>query len=176
MQKLLCKITLGALVLAMSATMATAQVDVELAFNPNVAGPGDEVTFFSSIAHMGSEAAVADVELTISFGEFSFGPIAGQMPMAAGMEKSSEFAFIVPPLPMDVTLTIMLTVTVGEHTDTTTATLTIEAGDFPMPFAAKDDTEEALRNLGRDLAGSIIGETTAVQEESFGAVKNRYRR
>ena len=83
MQKLLRKSPLGVLlVLAMSASMASAQVDVELAFNPNVASPRDEVTFFSSIAHMGSEAAVADIELSISFGEFSSGVIAGQMPLA----------------------------------------------------------------------------------------------
>ena len=108
------------------------------------------------------------------FGEYEFGPIAGTVPLAAGLEKSSEFTFVAPPFPM--TLSVVLSVTVGEFTDTTTASLTIGGGDFPVPFAAKNDAEEAMRNLGLDLAGSIIGKTTAVEEESFGEVKNRYRK
>jgi len=164
------------LTLVCTAGIAAAQVDVELAFDPPVAQAGDEVTFFSSISHLGSEATQADVELSFTIGEFEFGPMQGQVLLSAGLERSREFSFVAPPLPMTYTLTIHLSVTAGEFTDTTSATLTIEAAaGGGLPFASKD-APAALRDLGEQLAGSLFDNTTAVQQESFGAVKERYRR
>lgn len=163
------------LTLAVTASVAAAQVDVELAFSPPVVKAGEEVTFFSSISYLGSEATEADVELTFAFGTFEFGPIQGQVPLAAGLERSREFHFVAPPLPMAYTLSITLSVTAGGSTDSTTATLTIEAAEGAgLPFASKD-APTTLRNLGAQLAGSIFDTTTAVQEESFGTVKELYR-
>ena len=163
------------LTLALTAGVAAAQVDVELAFDPTLVNAGDEVTFFSSISHLGSEATDADVELSFAFGDFEFAPVQGQVPLSAGLERSREFGFVAPPLPMTYTLSITLSVTAGEATDTTTAMLTIQAAEGDnLPFASKD-APTTLRELGEQLAGSIFDETTAVQEESFGAVKERYR-
>ena len=164
------------LTIALAAGSAAAQVDVEMAFDPSTVNAGDAVNFFSSISHLGSEATDANVEFSFAFGEFEFGPMQGSIPLAAGLERSSEFSFVAPPLPMTYTMTITLSVTAGESTDTTTATLTILAAEGDsLPFASKD-VPTSLRSLGEQLAGSVLDQTTAVQEDSFGAVKERYRR
>jgi len=116
---------LASLALVAFAGAATAQVDVELAFDPTEAAPGDEVAFFASIANLGDEAADADVEIMVTYGEYEFGPLSGTLPLAAGEEISKEIVFLVPFVPEGGDLVITATATIGEYSDTATAILTI---------------------------------------------------
>ena len=52
------------------AAPAVAQVEVDIAFDPAVAAPGDLVTFYASIANLGDAAVTADLEIMMSFAGF----------------------------------------------------------------------------------------------------------
>ena len=125
---------------------ASAMCDVELAFSPDTAAPGDEVLFFASIANLGDEDAVATIDLTLTFMDYEFGPFTCDLPLAAGEELSRELAFIVPMVPMGGTFSITVTATCNGESDTATASLTIvtEEGN-----AGTDGLEE----LGPELIG-----------------------
>ena len=151
-----------------TAGSALAAVDVELAFAPDTVAPGDEVQMFSSIANMGDAETVADLEVTISFMGYEVGPLAGELPLAAGEELSQEFAFMVPPLPMDGTMMITISATADGVTNTATATLTIVADAGTVGFGGLDD-------LGDDLVKSLSSAPVGVQDASFGELKAMFR-
>jgi len=147
---------------------AMAACAVDLAFSPDVAAPGDEVTLFVSIANLGDTDEIADIEITVTFMEYEVGPLMGQLPLAAGEELSQELAFIVPPVPMGGTLTITVTATCGGMSDTATATLTIDAPTGSAGF-------EGLDGLGADLMSGIASSPVSVENTSLGGVKALYR-
>jgi hypothetical protein len=155
------------LALVSFASAAHAQIDVELAFDPTEVMPGDVVHVFASIANLGDEAVVADIELTITFNEWEFGPFYGSLPLAAGEELSREFAFPVPHVPVGGDLTITITATAGEYSDTATATLTIIV----------DGDEVATGHTLDDLPGIIMDQIAVDEPEpvvSFSSIKTLY--
>lgn len=147
---------------------ASAMCDVELAFSPDVAGPGDEVAFFASIANLGDEDAVATIDMTLTFMEYEFGPFSCDLPLAAGEELSRELAFIVPPLPMEGTFTITVTATCNGESDTATASLTIEPAEGDANF-------DGLAGIGPELIAGISGAPVADEATSFGDLKAMFR-
>jgi len=165
----LAKVGLVTLLLVFGASSASAQIDVELVFAPEVAYPGDTVTMFAGISNMGDMDVVADIELMINVNDMDFGPFRGDLDLAAGEELSCEFAFYVPPLPMDVTMTITVTAVAGDDSDTATATLTIigQEGDDSAPGVIDD--------LGQDMVDAITGATAPSNGKTLGKLKNQYR-
>jgi hypothetical protein len=160
----------------LAATAAQAQVDVELAFTPDTAVPGQSVTLFASIANLSSDPVQASFTVAVTVEHASFDPISFNsppftLPLAASVERSVEVPFVVPPLPMGGTLTITVTATVGESTDTTTARLTI-LGAAPMT-----STESAVRSLGTKIGKALAGgdDATATEGASMSAIKGLYR-
>jgi hypothetical protein len=158
-----------ALLVALGATAAQAQIDVELAFDPDVAAPGDMVTLFASIANLGDEAVVADLEVTVEAGDVVVGPLFGQVPLAAGEELSAELVFIVPPVPEGGTLTITVTATAGEYTDTAVATLTVVVGGG-QAASARD-----LRYIGEGLVNQLGESAPTDQGITLGGLKHLYQ-
>ncbi len=160
--------TLCGLILAASA--ASAQVDVELAFDPPTASPGDVVALVASMENKAPEEVMADLELSIVWGGFSYAVIANSVPIAAGAKVGGELPFFVPPF-LDQ-LTLSLTATVGELSDTATATLTV----LGASKAASAKTS-VLRGLARDTA-TMLGapqSSDATESSTFGEIKRRYR-
>ncbi len=155
------------LILGLAGT-ALAECDVELAFSPDTAAAGDQVTLFASIANLGDEDAVADIELSVSFMDYEFGPFMAQMPLAAGEELSHEMMFMVPALPMAGTLSITVTATCNGMSDTATATLTVEAAEGATGF-------DGLGVIGPELISSFGGEPTSDEDATFGELKAMYR-
>lgn len=157
--------------LALTAGAAFAQVDVDLAFNPDTASPGDPVTLFASIANLSSEPTITDFTVAMTFGELSIGPLPFRMPLPAGLERSVEIPFVVPPLPMGGTLTVTVTATANGATDTATTSLTIVSSDATVADAA------ALRQLGTSVGAALLGNTgtVATQNSTVSEVKNLYR-
>ncbi|MFQ5599950.1 MAG: hypothetical protein ACE5G2_05285 [Candidatus Krumholzibacteriia bacterium] len=170
MRKLLgTYVVVVALAMTLGTGVAMAQIDAELAFSPAVASPGDPVALFASVANLGDEPVVADVEVTITVGVWTFGPIPGVLPLAAGEERSVELAFIVPPVPMGGELTLTLTASAGEFSDTASATLAIVT-------TADASDEEGLRNLGKDLVSALTGKgEDRLADATLSEFKNLYR-
>lgn len=170
MRRALVTLALATAALA-AAVPSLAQVDVELAFSPDTAGPGTAVTLLASIANLGAEPVEADLAVTISVGPFTIGPIRGRMALAAGQELSREVRFVVPRLPLGGTITLTVTATAGGSSDTATASLTI------VPGAAAAADETALRSLGRDvLLGLGATPTVRIEDDaSMSEVKRLYR-
>jgi len=157
-------------VFVLGAGSAMAQVDVELAFTPDTAAPGESVTLFASIANLSSDPVRANFTVEIALGHLSTGPLPFTLPLAAGKERSVELPFVLPPVRMGGTLTITVTATVGEATDTATASLTIVT-------SAKTTADAAtLRDLGTRLGKALADEVpTATNDASMSDVKQLYR-
>ncbi len=147
---------------------ALAAVDVELAFSPDTVMAGDQVSMFSSVANMGDTETVASIEVSITFMDYEVGPLAGDLPLAAGEELSQEMAFIVPPLPVGGTLVITVSATADGVTDTATAMLTVVADAGASGFSGLDD-------LGDTLINQLASEPAADTSASFGALKAMFR-
>ena len=137
--------------LAVGAGAALAQVDVELAFTPDRAAPGQQVTLFASLANLSSEPVRANFTVAITLGRLSTGAMPFVVPLAAGAERSAEIPFVVPMLPMGGTMTITVTATAGGATDTATASLTIVSG----ATTAADST--TLRAIGTSVGTALTG-------------------
>jgi len=150
------------------ATVAAAQIDVNMAFDPAVAAPGDQVAFFASVANLGDEDVTAAIDVTVSFADYTFGPVSGDLPLAAGQDLSDEFAFVVPPLPYGGTLTITVTATAGDFSDSATAALTVN-----VPQGGSGDPSN-IDAVGQQLITALQGALPR-DELSFGALKALYR-
>jgi len=159
---------LASMLMILGAAASLAQIDVELAFDPEVVYPGDTVTMFAGIANLGDTDVVADIELTLTLNDMDFGPFAGQLSLAAGEELSREFSFYIPPVPMDVTLVITVTATAGDYSDTATANLTIMGQDG-------DDGSETFNDIGQDMVDALTGAAAPSNAKSMGQFKNQYR-
>ena len=158
-------------VLVLGAGAAMAQVDVELAFTPDTAVPGQPVTLFASLANLSSEPAQTHFTVTIALGSLTTGAMPFDLPLAAGAERSAEIPFVVPPIPMGGTLTITVTATAGEATDTATASLTIETGTM----LSSDTT--TLGTIGTRVGKALTGDddATPTNPASMSDVKRLYR-
>jgi len=163
--------TLALSALVLSAGSALAQVDVEMAFSPDTAHPGDTVTLFASVANLGSEPALAQFSVTIALGELTFGPVQHPLPLAAGEEHSAEIPFVVPPVPFGGTLTITVTAESGIHSDTAIASLTIVTNIAAAPDA------NSLRSFATRIATELGGgsQTLATNPATLTEVKRFYR-
>lgn len=149
---------------ALCASAAVAQIDVDLAFDPTEAAPGDEVGIFMAIANLGDEAVVAEIELYATYNEYEFGPLTGNLPLAAGEEMSKEMVFIVPFVPESGDLVISVTATAGEYSDTAEAVLTI---------IVEEGGGESFENLPHFLLDELVGDGTEAIF-SFSSVKLLY--
>ena len=139
--------------LALSASAAVADLALEMAFAPDVASPGDEVAFFASIANLGDEAVVAELEFMAYFNDIEFGPITGNLPLAAGEELSKEIAFIVPQVPEEGDLLIIVTADDGMGGIVTAeAALSIVFDEFSSP------EDGGLENIPVVLLDGVIGD------------------
>ncbi|HZL84380.1 MAG TPA: hypothetical protein VFD07_03280 [Candidatus Krumholzibacteria bacterium] len=164
-------LTLATSLFVLSVATASAQVDVELAFTPETASPGQKVTLFASIANLSSEPVQADFTVAIALGSMSTGAIPFVLPLAAGLERSAEIPFIVPPVMLRGVLTITVSATAGGQTDTAVATLTLVNGSF------KTTDETTLRQLGTSVGMALTGSagSTPTDDTSMSDVKRLYR-
>lgn len=172
MSKRIARLVLtAASVLAVGASAALAQTDVELAFSVPSASPGQTVTLFASMTNLSSDPAVTNFTVTVSLGDLSTGPIAYSMPIPAGFEKSTEIPFVVPPFPFGGTVSITVAATSGGSTDTATASLTILTNSATAPTAAM------LQGIGTSVGSALSNPpgTTATANTSVSAVKRLYR-
>lgn len=172
MRKQIVGASLVSLLVALGAGAASAQVDVNLAFNPSTAAPGQQVTLFASIANLSSESVNSNFTVTMSFGDFSLPPLPFMLPLAAGFEKSTEVPFVIPPLPNGGTLTITVTAEAGGSTDTATASLTIASG-----LATGIPNASSLLGFGTNVGNALTGNggTVATVPSTMSDVKRRYR-
>ena len=163
------KLTTRLLALALSllvASAAFAQVDVELAFDPAEAYPGDTVSFFAAITNLGDEAADMDLGMTFAWEEWEFGPFPGVLPLAAGEELSTEFDFMIPPFPFGGTLTITIVATAGEYSDTAIASLTILSDGIVSEEQAETSMREFLEfydGLADEITATGVSTTSALK-------------
>jgi|CXWL01.1.fsa_nt_gi hypothetical protein len=155
--------------IALGARTAAAQIDVNLAFTPDTASPGQSVTFFSSVANLGADPVTANLELTIGIGAFNIGPIRANMPLAAGAERSVERAFTIPSFLPAGTLTLTLRGTAGSSTDTATASLTITSNVVSAP------AEDQLRAFGNDILDGMGATPLTTEAKTFSVIKGLYR-
>lgn len=160
---------LAAGLIALAAGTAAAQIDVGLAFNPKTASPGQCVTFFRSIANLGTEPITARLELTVNVGGCNFGPICVTRCLAAGQECSSECSFTIPCFIPAGTLTLTLRGTAGTSTDTAVASLTVLCNSTAAP------TQDQLQAIGDELLDGMGGAPLASGVNTFGAIKHLYR-
>ena len=158
-------------VLAIGASAAFAQTDVELGFSVPSASPGQMVTLFASMANLASDPAVTNFTVTVALGDLSTGPISYSMPIPAGFEKSTEIPFMVPPVPFGGTVNITVAATSGGSTDTATASLTI------VTNAATAPTQAMLQGIGSSVGSALSNNsgTTATAQTSLSSVKRLYR-
>jgi len=162
-------ISLALMGMLLAASAAWAQVDVDLAFSPDAVAPGDEVTVFFSIANLGDEAVLADVQVDITFGDMTLPTLLGKMPLPAGYENSQEMTFVVPPLPYSGDLTVTVTVTAGQFSDTATDTITILPGTLSVG-------NQGVQEFGRQLLdGMGANATVPAEAQSIGQLKSSFR-
>jgi hypothetical protein len=156
----------AALTLILGAGAAFACPEVELAFDPATAAPGDVVHFFYSLSNSGDEALTATIETTISFNDFTIGPITHPMRLGAGFERTIEFDFMVPPPAGGGTLTIEVSASAeGCPTSTDTATLEIES-----PLVGGENPAGAFsQELSRQT------DEPGVEDSTWGVIKARVR-
>ena len=155
--------------IALGAQTAAAQIDVNLAFNPDAVSPGQCVTFFSSVANLGTEPVTACLGLTVKIAGCTFGPIRATRCLGAGQECSTECRFTIPWFMPAGTLTLSLTGTAGTSSDCATASLTVNCNSTAAP------TTDQLRTFGDDVLAAVAATPVATESNTFSAVKNLYR-
>ena len=159
-----------ALMIALSAGMAAACPEVQVAFDPAQAGPGDVVHFFSRLANNGTEAITANLEITLTFADHTVGPFSRPVPLGAGFDHSTEFDFMIPAFAMPGTFSITVAASAdGCPTSTATGTLEIVA-----PFAGGQTPVDAFgQQLERNGFESPV--RPGVEQSTWGAIKSQSR-
>ena len=165
--------------LTVGASAALAQVDVNLAFDPNTAAPGQQVTLTASITNLASEDVTTHFTVSVSYAQFSTGVQRFSVQLPAGYTRSAVVPFVVPALPVipqipaTGTLEVTITAQVGQQSDTAHATLTLLPG--PPPTALPDLT--SLARLGTALGTAFSGGngTLPVNPATLSDVKRLYR-
>ena len=169
MRKQMFCLALAALFLG--AIHAFALPEVEIAFDPAQAEPGETVHFFYSLANVGTEARLITLETTIAFDDFEIGPFTRRAFLGAGQEFVLEFDFRIPPPAPAGTLTISTTATDEDGSDTASASL-----EIVNPLVA--DGDNVAQAMGAELVRNGFqppAKETAVQETTWGAVKATLR-
>ena len=167
MRKLMNALVLLSVFSLVFAAPALAQVDVNVAFDPAVAAPGDMVTFYASVANLGDEAVTADAELMMSFGGFDIGPVTVPLRLAAGEELSVEIPVVVPMGIGGGDLVITVTASANGMSSSSTATLSISGETAGNPGAA-------LAVLIGQVANGLANSTVPTSVESIGALKTTW--
>jgi hypothetical protein len=165
--------------LVVGASLALAAVDVNLAFDPNAAAPGQQVTLTASIANLATEAVAADFTVTVSYANFTTGAQHFVVQLPASYARNAVVPFVVPALPVipqlpaSGILDVTITAAAGQEQDTAHATLTILPG--PPPTALPNWT--SLAHLGTALGTALTGPTgtLAASPATLSDVKRLYR-
>jgi hypothetical protein len=159
-----------ALMLGLSAGLAAACPEVQVAFDPAQAGPGDVVHFFSRLANNGTEAITATLEITLTFADHTVGPFSRPVPLGAGFDHSTEFDFMIPAFAMPGTFSITVAASAdGCPTSTATGTLEIVA-----PFAGGQTPVDAFgQQLERNGFESPV--RPGVEQSTWGSIKSQSR-
>jgi len=130
---------------------AAAQIDVEMAFDPAEAAPGDMVTFSASLTNASEETVVADFEFSMSFDEHAFGPVVMRLAVCGGKDVQIELPLVIPAHMCAGELALSVTVTVDPAVD---VQVTV-SGDrkfltvVPLePYMAGADDKVSLRIQG----------------------------
>ncbi len=117
---------------------AFAALDLDIAFDPEEACPGDEVYFFFALENVGGEEEMVEFAVTFEIDGDTFGPFTGEFPLAAGEEISREGYLFIPPFVPPVSLVVIVEATDSDGTVTDTASLTIlDCGGEGGPQIAK---------------------------------------
>ena len=158
-----------AAIVAIAATAAMAQIDVDISFDPTSASAGDEVHLNVSVANQGADPVLADIDLTVTLGDFTVGPLLGKLPLAAGEQLTRDVSMVIPPAPVSGDLTLDLAASVGEFQDSSSATLTLMS-------SSEGSTDQGLTALAQQLfAGmGISTSSTPTEQTSFGGLKQSY--
>jgi hypothetical protein len=176
MLRIISRLALGALLVGSMATAAAAQADLTCAaaFDPAEAAPGDQVTFFSSVGNEGDEPTVADLSVAITFAPdmgdpIVIGPVEFPFPLAAGEERSTELAFVIPPVPVSGSLTIDIAASEpGGSSCESSATLVIAAPREPAGSVAD------LLTTVADEVDARFGEPSPEADVTWAEIKSRY--
>lgn len=154
---------------AMAATSAMAQIAVNISFDPTSASAGDEVHLYVSVANQGADPVLADIDLTVTLGDFSVGPILGKLPLDGGAELSRDVSMVIPPAPVSGDLTLDLAASAGEFEDSSSTTLTLMS-------SSGGTTDEGLTVLAQQLftGMGITATSTPTEQTSFGGLKQTF--
>ena len=142
-------VILAVFALALAPGRAMAAVDLDLAFDPAEACPGDQVQFFFSIENVGDEAEMVSLSVTLSWGDTVIGPFTSQLPLAAGEEAAREVVFMVPPPTPPGTLVVDASATDSDGTVEATASLDIV--ECLAAAAPEKDAKRLLNEIAREL-------------------------
>jgi hypothetical protein len=170
---------LAAALLGTGASAALAQVDVNLAFDPSVAVPGQQVTLRASLANLAPTAVTADFTVTVSYANLNTGAQHFTVQVPDGYTRSAEVPFVVPALPVipqipsTGVLDVTITATVGQQSDIAHATLTLLPGAPPTTMPNLTTLARLGTNLGAALTGPIG--TLPVNSMTASEVKQLYR-
>lgn len=144
-------------------------VDVEMAFTPASANPGDEVNVFASLENTGDEAGDIAVSVSLDINGVTYGPYTGTATVAAGEAVTAEFAFLVPAELANSVVTVTVEASVGECSDTAVGVLTVGEGSAEPAGFNPDD-------LGMGILTGLGASPTPNEEVSWGALKTLYTR
>jgi hypothetical protein len=133
---------------------ALAALDLDIAFDPEEACPGDEVYFFFALENVGGEEEMVELAVSFEIDGQVFGPFTVEFPLAAGEEISHEGYFFIPPPVPPVSLVVTAEATDSDGTVTDTASLTIldcsgERG--PKPAKVNKGVKELAKTFKKTL-------------------------
>ena len=143
-------LALGVLGLLCLPSTASALLELDMGFEPAEVCPGENVQFFFMLENVGGDDEMVEFAVTLTFHEFTIGPIMGQFRLAAGEQVSHEFDFMVPPPTPPGLLTITATATDSGGTVEATAELEI----LECERAGRGlNGQQLLQTLKRELRG-----------------------
>lgn len=161
---------LTAIALILSTGLALACPEVQVAFDPTQAAPGDQVHFFSRLANNGTEPLTAAIEMSVTFNDRTFGPFTRTVELGAGFDHTVEFDFMIPSFAQPGTLTISV-VASAEGCPASTATASLE---IVAPLVGGQNPGDAL---GQALLknGFTSPDQPGIQQSTWGEIKNQAR-
>jgi len=168
-------LTLLSLITLLAASPAAAQIDIDMAFDPAEAAPGDFVTFTGSLVSMYQGNVEAEFELSASFKHYEIGPITTVLPVCGGQDLQLQLPIYIPHWMCGGDLTISLKVTSQGMSDTATAVLTI-IDEVEAVAAAQEETDPtiALTGIGGEIIFSFSCNEVPISTDSFGALKTNW--
>ncbi len=149
--KLFMSIAVAALLLVPASALATLELD--LAFDPAEACPGDDVQFFFALENVGGEDEMVEFGVTFVIAEYEFGPFTMEFPLAAGEEIVKEATLFIPPPVPPVTMTVSVTATDSAGTVEDEASLTVlDCGDRQ---SGKHRVEKSTHSLAKSFVETL---------------------